>query len=627
MPGIFGCISRGGSRLPRELNEDMEKSMKHESLYQSKISYRGSSLLGVVDLETVFENDQLMEESDGNVCVVIGKVYDKRELGHTTADIFLSLYKSENPDSIRDSMRQLNGSFAFAIYDENKGKMIIGNDRYGSKNVFYTINSDRLTFSSEIKSILKDPLIHPKLNVDAVGEFFTFSYLLGNKTFFEGINLLPPASILLYDSDGDKVQTRPYWDFKFYQRRKPGESLDYYLKRFDELMERAVERRMRDKDKIGVFLSGGLDSRLIAGFAKKIADRTNKELISFTFGTKGGWQEKIAGQVADKLGIDNSFYEIPSDFIARYADEIVYRGDGHIRIRDAHFISLLRKVRLEVGTVLVGAFCDTVFGGHLHKEILRISNKDELIGYLLSKYTVKQIAEHVPKITSQKFRNDLERKVKKNFVETVKSIPFHSYSEIAHYWDLVQRGRRYILPLSTYINWCLDSRDPYLDNEVVEFAINLPLELKIEKKFIHKASKRLFPSLAEIPWEQTGVPPDTQGPSLLLSKLRRRAGSEMKRFIERISGGNILFQNLDYQGYSYWLRTGSRRYVERSLLEKADQSILNQEYVKKILYDHMSCWKDHNQLICDLLNMKLFVDKFWKKEKLDASTANYKGCY
>jgi len=615
MPGIFGCISRCGSRLPRGLGEDMEKSMKHESFYHGKTFYGGSSLLGVVDLQTVFENDRLMEELDGNVCVVIGKVYDRRELGYTTANIFLSLYKSENPDSILASLRQLNGSFAFVIYDEDKGKMIIGSDRYGSKNVFYTINSDRLVFSSEIKSILKDPSIHPKLNVDAVGEFFTFSYLLGNKTFFEGINLLPPASILLYDSDGDKVQIGQYWDFEFYQRRRPRESLDYYLKRFDELMERAVERRMRDKDKIGVFLSGGLDSRLIAGFAKKIADRTGKELVSFTFGTKGGWQEKIARQVTDKLVIDNRFYEIPSDFIARYADEIIYKGDGHIRIRDAHFTSLLRKVRLEVDTVLVGGFCGTLFGAHLHKEILRISNKGELIGYLLSRHTIKQIAEHVPEMFSQKFRYDLERKVKRNYVEIVRSIPFHSYGEISHYWDLRQRCRRYLLPLSSYINWYLDCRDPYLDNEVVEFAINLPLELKTEKKFIHKASKRLFPSLAEIPWENTGVPPDTKRPLVLLSKLRRRAVSEMKRFIERISRGNILFQNLDYRGYSYWLRTGSRKYVERSLLEKADQGIFNQEYVRKILDDHMSCRKDHNQLICDLLNMKLLVDKFWGKEK------------
>ena len=610
MSGIFGCISRGGSRLPRGLGEDMEKLMKHESLYQSRISYTDCFLLGVVDLETVFENDRLMEKLDGDVCVVIGKAYDKRELGHTTADLFLSLYKSENPDSILDSMRQLNGSFAFAIYDEDKRRMIIGNDRYGSKNVFYAINSDRLIFSSEIKSILKDPLIHPKLNVDAVGEFFTFSYLLDNKTFFEGINLLPPASILLYDSDGDKVQIKPYWDFKFYRRGKPRESLDYYLKTFAKIMERAIERRMRDKDKIGVFLSGGLDSRLITGFAKKIADRTNKELICFTFGTKGGWQEKIARQVADKLGIENRFYEIPSDFIAMYADEIVYKGDGHTRIRDAHFISLLDELRQEIDTVLVGLFGSELFGEVLSKDILNVCNSGEIITYLFDRYEVKQNTEHIPEIFSKNFRNDLKEKVKKNFIETVKALHLHSYDEIADYWELRQRDRRYVIPLSSYIGWYLDTRLPYLDNEVVEFAINLPLELRIEKKFIHKASRRLFPSLAEIPWEKSGVPPDTNGLSLLLSKLRRSAGREMKRFIERVSGGNILFLPIDYRGYGYWLRTGSRKYVERSLLEKTDQGIFNQEYVRKILDDHMSCRKDHNELICDLLNMKLLVDKF-----------------
>jgi len=610
MPGIFGCKSRGRSKLPRGLVEDMEESMKHESWYQSSIFYRGSSFLGVVGLDTVFKNDQLIEERNGNICVVIGNVYNKRELGHTTADIFLSLYKCARAHSILDYMRQLNGSFAFAIYDENKGKMIIGNDRYGSKNVFYAINSDRLTFSSEIKSILKDPAINPKLDVDAVGEFFTFSYLLGNKTFFEGIEVLPPASILSYDSDRDRVQIRQYWDFEFYQRRKPRKSLDYYLKRFDELMERSVERRTKDKDKIGVFLSGGLDSRLITGFAQRIADRTNKELISFTFGTKGGWQEKIARQVADKLGIENRFYEIPPDFIATYADEIVYKGDGHIRIRDAHFISLLSALRSEIDTVLVGLFGSELFGEVLSQDILGVSNRSEVIIYLFDRYEVKQNTEHVPEIFSENFRNDLRGKVKKNFMETVKEIPLHSYDEIADYWELRQRDRRYVIPLSNYMGWYLDTRLPYLDNEVVEFAINLPLELRIEKKFIHKASKRLFPSLAEIPWEKSGVPPDTKGLSLLLSRLRRSAGREMKRFIARVSGGNILFQPVDYRGYGYWLRTGSRRYVEDLLLRDSGWGIFDRECVKKIVNEHMNGKSNHDQLICDIINIALLVNNF-----------------
>jgi asparagine synthase (glutamine-hydrolysing) len=206
-----------------------------------------------------------------------------------------------------------------------KQKVIIANDRYGSKNLFYVINSDRILYSSEIKAILEDISIIPKLNHESVVELFTFSFMLGNKTLFNGIELFPPASILIYDLKKNKIQIVGYWDFKFDHDKEP-KNLETYLTEFNLLMEKVVERRMADKDKIGIFLSGGVDSRLMAGFAQRVAERTGKELISFTFGTKGGWQGKIAMQVADKLGIENGFYEIPADMIANYAEEVVLKG-------------------------------------------------------------------------------------------------------------------------------------------------------------------------------------------------------------------------------------------------------------------------------------------------------------
>jgi len=615
MPGIFGYIERE-AKAPKELATHMKNLMKHKSWHQSNVFHGDSFFLGIVALDSFLENDELLEVRDQKICVVAGNIYDKtHEVGHTTAKHILALYGKGNLNSFLESIKQLNSSFVFAIYDEKEQRMIAGNDRYGSRNIFYVAKPEKLIFSSEIKPILRDPLIHPELNLDAIGEFFTFSHLLGNKTFFKGINVLPPASILLYDYSKGKTVIRRYWDFEFQRKRKPV-SLDYYVKEFDIIMEKAVERRMRDKGKIGIFLSGGLDSRLIAGFAKKIADRMGKELISYTFGTKGGYQENIARQVADQLDIENKFYEIPADFIARFADEIVYNGDGLIRIRDAHFISLLDKVRREVDTVLVGLFGSELFGEVLSRKILNVHNDDEIITYLFDRYEVKQKTKYMPKIFSENLSKSLMEKVKNNFIRTIKEIPFRSYDEIADYWELRQRDRRYILPLSTYMDWYLDIRLPYLDNEVTEFAINLPLELRFGKSFIHKAIKSLFPSLAKIPWEKSGVPPDTKRLTLLFSRLRSTIMNATRRFLERASGGRILFQPSDYRGYSYWLRTGSRRYVEKKLLEKDEQGpfnkLFNQEYVRKILVDHMKCREDNDQLICDLLNLKLLLEMFFK---------------
>ncbi|MCK4821574.1 asparagine synthase, partial [bacterium] len=380
----------------------------------------------------------------------------------------------------------------------------------------------------------------------------------------------------------------------------------------DYLMEKAVKARMEDKDKIGIFLSGGLDSRLIAAFAKRIADHTNKELISFTFGTKGGWQEKIAKQVAEKLEIENRFFEVPSDSIAKYAEEIVYKGDGQIRIRDAHFISGLDKVKKEVDTVLVGFFCSELFGDLLSEDVLNIFSKEEFLNYLFDSYKIAQNTKHLPEIFSEFFLTDFEnfeRKVRENFSDII-NLSLKSYADVADYWELRQRDRRYILPLSNYMGWYLDARLPYLDNKVVDFAVNLPLDLRFKKRFIHKALKSLFPDLAKIHYEDTGALPDTTGLPLLFSSMKRFAYRQLKRRIERASLGKILFIPEDYRAYNYWLRTGSKRYVEEVLLQGLCEDVFSREYVIKILKEHMQCKKNHDQLICDMLNLQLLLNKY-----------------
>ena len=602
MPGIFGCCAKEGNS---SLAKKMLSLLTHgEDWFEGKFLHHQFGFHGVVDAKPRLEN--CYASSNDKSAVVYGNIYSYKDqkLSKNKAETVLSLYKKYGLDFLKD----INGSFVLSIYDG--GKLIIAADKLGSKNLLYTTKSDGILYSSEIKAILADKSIETTLNHEAIAEFFTFSFPLDNKTFFEGIKLLPPASILICHQD--KMLIKRYWDFKFDRRKQ--KDLTALIKEFEEIMEKAVEIRMADKDKIGIFLSGGLDSRLIAGFAKRIADITNKELISFTFGTKGGWQEKIASKVASELGIENRFYEIPSDSISKYAEEVVYKGDGHIRIRDAHFISLLDKVRSECEDVLVGFFCDTIFGTHLSKDILQISSKDKFVGYLFNKYKVKQIAEHIPTIFSKNFPNNLGEKIKENFVNTVMEIPFDSYGNIAHYWDLRQRGRRYILPMSNYIEWYVKAMDPFLDDKVVDFAVNIPLELKFRKKIIHIACESIFPNLSDIPLEDTGAPPHTVGVSRILPIARRFALAKAKSVVERISFGKILFEPKDYRGYEYWLKTGSKKYVYDILLQSStlySTPIFNQKYVDNIVHEHMKGKSNYDQLICDLINFKLINKMFF----------------
>ena len=605
MPGVFGVLTEAGSGSAQDLSIEMAVRLEHGvDWFETKHLRHQFGFCGVVDFKSRLERSHA--SLNGKNILIYGDIYssgDSRLTSEKQAEIALSLYEKGG----LDFLKQLNGSFIILIYDGQRGEFIIATDRYGSRNLFYSTSKRGLLYSSEIKAILVEKSIKPQLNPEAVAEFFTFSYLLGEKTFFQGVELLSPASILICDFKENKIHIESYWDFEF-RRAESQKSLKNYLEEFYPLMEMAVERRTWNKSKIGIFLSGGLDSRLIAGFAKRVADREAKTLISFTYGTKGDWQGKIASQVADKLGIKNIFYEIPSDSIAKYAEEIVYKGDGHIRIRDVNTMSLLDKVReTGVDVVLVGAFADTAFGAHLHKDMLQLSSRDELAYFLFRRHRIKQVAQHSTTILSQSLQINQEEIARKNFAHTIEQITFTNYGEIAHYWDLRQRAIRYILPLLSQLNWYLNVSDPFLDNSMIEFAMNLPYELKFEKRFIHKALRYLFPHIANIPHEKSGAPPDTK--ILLFYRVTAFAKKQLKESLQKASFGRVLFAPKDSRGYDYWLRTCSRKYVENTLL-RANQRIFDQANIGKILKEHMTCQRNHDQLICDILNLELLLRKF-----------------
>lgn len=198
MPGIFGVHNLAGNKNIENLADQMQNKLEHnKEWFSEKYINHQFGFHGVVDFKSHLENDYVLQ--NGRSIIVYGDIYSFGNLDRNReykAKKMLTLYEK---DSL-NFFKQLNGSFVISIFDAEKGEVIIANDRYGSKNLFYDIKPDRILYSSEIKAILEDSSIEPKLNYESMVEFFTFSFVLDNKTLFKGIELLPPASILIYDS-------------------------------------------------------------------------------------------------------------------------------------------------------------------------------------------------------------------------------------------------------------------------------------------------------------------------------------------------------------------------------------------------------------------------------------------
>jgi asparagine synthase (glutamine-hydrolysing) len=373
---------------------------------------------------------------------------------------------------------------------------------------------------------------------------------------------------------------------------------------------------VQDKEKVGVFLSGGLDSRIVAGFASQ----TGKEIVTFTFGARGCIQQRIAEAISQRLGVKNVFYEIPSDFISRYSEEIVYRGDGLVRIRDCHFISILEKVRREVDTVLMGIY-GILFGWQRWEHPKKFLNHEYklnfagLTNYLIKRYNTGLSLKDFPKAFTNKFYEEIKNAVPKNFMQTVDPKDFDLPMDMIAYWVLRNSEPRYIFQNLQYTNWYLEVRYPFLDNDLVDFfAFTLPPELKAGKVFLQKAANYCFPMLSDIPIEHGGAPPDAPLARFLIGEFKTSIKRRSARTFERLFGKTLsLFETDDYRRYDHWLRTGSRDYTLKVLMDPRtlNRGYLKSGYIKNIVEEHMTGKRNNEQMICDLINLELMFRLFF----------------
>lgn len=335
-------------------------------------------------------------------------------------------------------------------------------------------------------------------------------------------------------------------------------------------------------------------------------------MLTYTAGIKECLDARIAKQVAHELGVENKFFEIPSDIVRNYAEDIIYRGDGMIGIRDCSFMSLLKEIRKEVDVVLVGSGAGTVFG-HFSKGLLESMSKNEALEHLLTiETTLLPIQRHQYAFTEDFFKK-VGGATRADFEQAFSVMNFNSALDIAEYWKHRQRGRILVLNTWTrYKGWDIQVRDPYRDNNLVDFfAFRLPAELIDGKKFLQKALNYCFPSLSNIPLEGTGVPPNSNSLRVFLKHVERYTKKKLKQF----SGINLMPPN--YVDYENWLRIEhTKKFVDDILLSDRalKRGIFKEDFIKKVVDEHMNGRKNNEQLIYALMSFELMNRMFLDKE-------------
>ncbi len=226
--------------------------------------------LSILDLETGMQ--PIVCPADGTAIVCNGQVYNyielRQELGNqpfvTKGDIEVALHAYRQKGL--DFLNHLNGMYAGAVFDPVNEQVVLFRDRFGIKPLYYTVHDDRFVFASEIKPLLAGSGRPAGLNRSRVGTYFTYRYVPGSQTMFEGVFRLPPGSYLVYDLRTGEHEIRRYWNH-MPDRPDPDMTVETAEEEFYDLFSDAVRIRLRSDVEVGALLSGGIDSSAVAARA------------------------------------------------------------------------------------------------------------------------------------------------------------------------------------------------------------------------------------------------------------------------------------------------------------------------------------------------------------------------
>jgi asparagine synthase (glutamine-hydrolysing) len=322
--------------------------------------------LSIIDLRTAAS--QPMRAKDGTVVVLNGEIYNylelKKELGQSwefqtlsDTESILATYARYGEDHFLDHLR---GMFSLALWDPKTQKLICARDRFGIKPFYYTIQDSILYFASEAKALL--PFLETiETDPSALAEYITFQYTLGEHTLFKGIKQLLPGHMLVVDKDG--FQIKRYWDVKY--NIDYNHSPKYFEEKLTHLLEDSIKVHLRSDVPVASYLSGGVDSSLIALLGSHHHGHIHS-LFHGKFTSYPGYDEShYAESIAERMGAPLYQIDIQSQDFKDNIEKVIYHLDFPVAGPGSFPQYMVSKLASEqVKVILGGQGGDEIFGGY-----------------------------------------------------------------------------------------------------------------------------------------------------------------------------------------------------------------------------------------------------------------------
>lgn len=633
MCGICGVIHLQGQPVTRALLQAMNNRLWHRGPDGDGYFIDGSLGLAMRRLSIIdpARSDQPLYNEDRSLAVVFnGEIYNYQDLrqnlvkrGHRfrsdgDGETIVHLYEEYGAACCE----HLRGMYAFALWDGRERRLLLARDRLGQKPLYYYQDSRIFVFASEMKAILAHPDVPRASNFRAdssslLGIYLSFGYLPASLTAFQDIFMLKPATALQLDAGG-RTKTAPYWDI---EQQAPLAAADpkarpeAYISRLREQLDEAVKLRLMSDVPLGAFLSGGLDSSIIAALMRQ---HSSASLKTFSIGFEGSDsfdESPYACQVAQFLETDHTVFRVKADAMALLAD-LVWHHDQPFADSSAIPTYLVSQLTRGQATVaLTGDGGDELFVGYERFYAARLCQQLSVIpaplwtglarlldllpegaGYYNAVKRARRFAQAAGKPLSETyfdfvriFDSQLIRDLSLHSGQVPKDLSNYTPRCDDAIIGLAAANMRSYLPddLLVKVDRCsmqasLETRSPFLDHKLVEYAATIPFNLKLNGargKFILKEMAR-------------GLLPDS-----IIDRKKHGFGAPL----------------------GAWLRQDTAPVRDILLSRPARQrGLFNMDAVEGIINEHTSGKRDHNSRLWALLTLEE-----WHRQWFDGASPAY----
>lgn len=516
-----------------------------QDIYNDQTVALGHRRLSIIDPSP--EGHQPMWDIGRRYCIVFnGEIYNYQELraqlvakgvsfqSETDTEVLLNLYINEG----KSCLNKVNGFFAFAIYDFQEKSIFIARDRIGIKPLYYLMDDDRLLFASEMKSILQYG-IDKALNYEALHTYLQLNYIPAPHSIFKHVKKLLPGEYIFLSSE--KYEIKKYYQLPYDKGNITTLDYESQQKAFGELLEKSVQKRLVADVPLGSFLSGGIDSSVIAALAKRHKD----DLHTFSIGFK---DEKFfdetdyARSVAKKIGSEHTVFSLTNQDLFQHVDAIMNYIDEPFADSSAIAVYILsQETRKHATVALSGDGADELFAGYnKHAAFHRIINSGSAeqvvkllqpLWYVLPKSRNNALTNKFRQLhrfakgmrmdskarywswagfatesESLKLLSDSSRQAISNEAySNVKNTLLQHIPKNESISDLLYTDMHLVLPddMLTKVDRMsmansLEVRVPFVDHEVVEFAFSLPdyskINSQLRKCILRDTFRSILPS-------------------------------------------------------------------------------------------------------------------------------------